>query len=324
LKIIEIVVLESSMLSSVAVTLDILEAANRIRVAEGRPAPFLTRIVGSGATRFASSDSQVSGDTPADVVIVPGLSLFNAKEIDAGLGRTDARRAQDHLRQAHADGREIAASCSGVFLLGSAGLLERRRVTTAWWLTPHFAKLFPNAIVDKDSMVVADGEIFTAGAAMAQIDLVLTLIARHAGPTIADVCSRYMLMDVRQSQASFVSAEFLTAGDNRLRKARDWVLTRLEDRITIHEIASVAGMSPRTFARRLAENTGLSPVKFVQRVRAERALALLETTRLPIDDIARRVGYADASTLRRVMQQHLGNRPQAIRSSARAARERRL
>jgi transcriptional regulator GlxA family with amidase domain len=169
-------------------------------------------------------------------------------------------------------------------------------------------------------MVITDGPFTTAGAALAQIDLMLALVARHAGAEVADMCSRYMLLDARQSQASYVSLEFVTAGDARLRRARDWVRARMAEDFTIPALASAAGMSPRTFARRLAENTGLSPVRFVQRLRAERAAELLETTRLPVDEVAHQVGYADASTLRRVLRRHLGGRPHALRMAAREAR----
>jgi transcriptional regulator GlxA family with amidase domain len=52
----------------------------------------------------------------------------------------------------------------------------------------------------------------------------------------------------------------------------------------------------------LERTTGLSPVRFVQRLRVERAVELLETTRLPFDEVARRVGYAEPSTLRRLLR----------------------
>jgi transcriptional regulator GlxA family with amidase domain len=46
----------------------------------------------------------------------------------------------------------------------------------------------------------------------------------------------------------------------------------------------------------------MSPVRFAQRIRAEVALTLRRTTQLPVDEIARRVGYAEPSTLRRLLR----------------------
>jgi transcriptional regulator GlxA family with amidase domain len=77
-------------------------------------------------------------------------------------------------------------------------------------------------------------------------------------------------------------------------------------------------MSARTFSRHVQRATGLSPIAFLQRIRLERAVDLLETTRLPFEEIAAMVGYADPSTLRSVIRREFGIRPSEVR--ARAAR----
>ncbi|WP_283811012.1 helix-turn-helix domain-containing protein [Bradyrhizobium zhanjiangense] len=77
-------------------------------------------------------------------------------------------------------------------------------------------------------------------------------------------------------------------------------------------------LGARTFARRCERATGLSPVRFVQRLRVDKAMELLETTRLSLDDIAEKVGYADPSTLRKLM--HREKTPGA--RASRAARKR--
>jgi len=46
----------------------------------------------------------------------------------------------------------------------------------------------------------------------------------------------------------------------------------------------------------------VSPIQFVQQIRLETALFLLETTRLSVEQIARQVGYAEPSTLRRLIR----------------------
>jgi transcriptional regulator GlxA family with amidase domain len=79
------------------------------------------------------------------------------------------------------------------------------------------------------------------------------------------------------------------------------------------ELAAAVSLTPRTFARRLASVCGLSPVRFAQRIRVEAAERLLETTRLSVDQVARRVGYAEPSTLRRLIRREARRSPAQLR-----------
>jgi transcriptional regulator GlxA family with amidase domain len=111
-----------------------------------------------------------------------------------------------------------------------------------------------------------------------------------------------MLLESRPSQARYMAISFMASADERISRAERWVRARLDEGFPMHKMADAAGLGARTFARRLHRATGLSPVRFVQRLRVERAIELLETTRLTFDEVARQVGYADPSTLRRLLR----------------------
>jgi transcriptional regulator GlxA family with amidase domain len=316
---VEILILEGASPSSAAVTVELLFTANRIRRSVDRPAPFQIQLTGSGASNamvFLGAPANLAGDRLADVVVVPGLGLADEAALSEGLARTDAEDARRHLRQAEARGAEIASSCSGVFLLASAGLLEGRRATTSWWLAPLFRRLYPAVKLDTDAMVARDGRITTAGAAMAQFDLMLAVIAQQADADLAARCARYLLVEPRSSQARYMAIGFLTANDERISQAERWARCRLAEAFSTGDLADAAGLTARTFARRLERVTGLSPVRFVQRLRIEQAIALLETTRLSLDEISRRVGYAEPSTLRRLLRRQGARSAREIRSDA--------
>jgi transcriptional regulator GlxA family with amidase domain len=315
MKEIEVLVLEGAMSSGVAITYDMLDTANRLLAAKGQGPAFAVHTSGSGSkTRGAG---RPPGDIP-DVLIIPGLGFTSESAIAEGLARADMADARQRLAKVAARGTEIAASCSATFLLADTGLLDRRRATTTWWLAPIFRRRFPAVELDADAVIVADGPVITAGAAMAQIDLMLTLIARHAGPTTADGCARYMLLDHRRSQTPYVALGLLAAADERVARAEAWARPRLEQAIAVDQLAAAAALAPRTFARRLERVTGLSPVRFLQRLRLERAIELVHSTRLPIEEIARRVGYAEPSTLRRLFRRE-GHSARALRVGHEAA-----
>jgi transcriptional regulator GlxA family with amidase domain len=296
---IEILVMRGSLQSSVAITFDMLDAANQILVARGEAPAFSIRASGSAARRLPGYRG--SAETP-HVLIVPGLGFVSEEAIRAGLSRPDIVQARRRLAQLAAGSVEIAASCTATFLLAEAGILQGRRATTTWWLAPTFRRLYPAVQLDSEAIVVIDGPIVTAGAAMAQIDLMLTLLARHAAPGVADACARYMLLDGRSSQSPYVSLALLTASDERLARAESWARSRLEGRIGVDQLAAAAGLAPRTFARRLQRATGLSPVQLLQQLRLEKARSLLSSSRLSIEEIASLVGYSESSTLRRLLR----------------------
>jgi transcriptional regulator GlxA family with amidase domain len=320
MSLIDVLVLEGASPASVAITFDLLRVANRIRASAGRPACFDVRTSGSGsmwAQNLARIAPGSAADGRADVVIVPGLAWMDEQLVRNGLQRPDAELARESLRAAFRSGAEIASSCSAVFLVASAGLLEARRATTTWWLAPLFRQLFPNVVLDIDAMVVTDGSLTTAGAAMAQLDLMLTIIARHAGPDLADRCAQFLLLDQRRSQSRYMALSYLTAADERISRAERWARARLHQAFSMSDLAEAAGLGLRTFARRCERVTGLSPMKLVQRLRVERALELLETTRLTLEEISEQVGYAEPSTLRKLFHREAAPSARTLRAGRR-------
>lgn len=313
----EVITIEGAMPSSVAITLDVLHMANSVRRRDGRPPAFNVRLNGSGASNFAPFlyDPPDAGGPPA-LVIIPAQGLSKAASIPERLAEPDAEEARRAIRAGAAQGAAIASSCTGTLLLASTGLLDGRRATTAWWLAPLFRELFPKVKLDSRDLVMTDGDFTTAGAAMAQMDLMVGVVARYAGAAVAEGCTRTMILDERRSQTPYMAINLLAAADDSISRAAAYARPRLEQGLTVSDLAASAGLTPRTFARRVRKVTGVSPVGFLQKLRVERAVELAESTRLPFEEIARRVGYAEPSTLRALFRRlhNVGPRELRLRS----------
>ncbi|UTP38659.1 helix-turn-helix domain-containing protein [Phenylobacterium sp. LH3H17] len=303
---VRVLALPDGMASSLAITLDALETANQVSVNGGRPAPFEVETLRTGRAPAAAFG-------PRDLLIVPGLGVRSEAELLARLATPAVRRAAGIATEARAAGASVAASCASTFILAQAGLLAGRRATTTWWLAPAFRRLHPEVELVADQIVVADWPIATAGAAMAQMDLMLAVIARFASPGLSEACARYLLLDQRRSQAPYMAVSFLAGQDAQVARAEAWARANIDRDFGMDELAAAAGLAPRTFARRLAGVCGLSPVRFAQRIRMEAAERLLETTRLSVDEVARRVGYAEPSTLRRLIRREARRSPAELR-----------
>ncbi|KRR06239.1 AraC family transcriptional regulator [Bradyrhizobium jicamae] len=304
-----VVEIEGCMASSAAITHDVMATANQISGTK-RVRPFKVTTVRCGARR---SDVNLRG---IELVIVPGLGTPSADELESKLKSPACRRAGDMLTRAFNNGAMLAAPCASTFLLAETGLLDGRRATTTWWFAPLFRQRYPRVELMTEQMVVADWPIATAGAAMAQMDLMLAVVSRFAGPRLAKACANFLLLDERRSQAPFMAMTYLAGQDPKIARAEQWVRDNIARDFAIEELAAAVALAPRTFARRMAAICGVSPIQFVQRIRLETARLLLETTRLPVDEIARRVGYAEPSTLRRLIRRDTKHPPGHFRPVA--------
>lgn len=255
---------------------------------------------------------------PGDVVVLPGVaSAVTPEAVDALLRRADATRAADVLARAARRGATVAASCSSTFVLASSGLLDAKEATTTWWLAGHFAQRFPRVSLRSDRMVVADRAVLTAGAALAHADLVLAVLARTTSPTLAHLVASYLVLDERPSQARYMVRDHVRTADPTVRALERFVVARLDRQTTLAEMARATATSPRTLARRVEGALGTTPLRFAQRLRTTHAAHLLESTDLPVEEIAARVGYADAAAFRRVFRRETGEAPRARRLRAR-------
>jgi transcriptional regulator GlxA family with amidase domain len=306
--------------SSLAITLDVLDAANRLSIGAGKPV-FDWRVVTPGDDHvelrhgLSIAAQPIERVTARDLVIALGIGAAAPEEIESRLNELDARTAVGWLREARRRRVMLAGACTAVFLLGDAGALDDRRCTTTWWLSGVLARRCPAARVQADGMVVQDRSVITAGAVMAQLDLMLALVGRYANRALADETGRRLAASVRTSQAPYMLPAAIAATDPDLAAVEAFVVERLDRPITLKQIAEALGHSPRTLARRITAASGFLPNRFVQKIRLSAALRLIEQTRLPLSDIAARVGLADAAVLHRLVVRHTGHAPGRFRAA---------
>lgn len=294
------------MQSSYALTLDVLATANQIASARGFEIPFVCAEVGL--------EDIAEYEAFPDLVILPSLALSSEAKVKAALADGSMDRIKSVLLRLQSQKTTFATSCSGAFAFAHAGLLNGRHATTTWWLAPTFSKLFPRVRLDAAHLVVEDGPVVTAGAALAHIDLMVRLVERFAGYALARECRNFLVADDRRSQSPYASMAGLIANDRVLLKAERYVQENLSNPISVGDLASLSGLTPRTFARRLKSVSGTTPVLFVQNLRVSRAVDLALTTNLTSGQIAADVGYSDANALRRVMKKQIGKTIEVLRA----------
>ena len=320
-----LLVLEDAYATGVATSLDILAAARALAPRAGVAAPrWRTCSVGGGAVRLQGGMHVETTRLPAragadrSTWVVPGLGMDDPLSLRGRLVRPDAGVAIKALARHAQAGGAVAASCSAVFLLHAAGLLDGRRATTTWWLAPLLQAVAPDCAVDADRMVCADGAVTTAGAAFAHTDLMLHLLRARCGNALVEAVSRVLLIDGRQAQAPFVVPEILASGDDLVARLAARIAAALPCAPSVGDLAREFCMSERTLSRHVRRATGKSTLALVQGVRMRRARALLESSRMTVDQVAEAVGYQDSTALRRLMRKVAGANPSRYRPAVAA------
>ncbi len=249
----------------------------------------------------------------SSIWVVPGLATQSTTSTDARLLQPDALLAIRALKAQAAAGGTVAASCSAVFLLQAAGLLQSRKATTTWWLAPHLQSREPRCEVDANRLVVCDRKIWTAGAAFAQTDLMLQLLRVRCGAELADAVSRVLLIDGREAQAPYIVPTMLANGNALIANLSQHIEAALPHTPSVGEMAAGLCISERTLTRRVRAATGKSTSALIQFVRLKRARLLLETSRMSVEQVAEQVGYRDSTALRRLMRKMLAATPRQFR-----------
>ncbi|GAA2632141.1 helix-turn-helix domain-containing protein [Actinomadura fulvescens] len=94
-----------------------------------------------------------------------------------------------------------------------------------------------------------------------------------------------------------------------------WALTRLDTALPVRALAERAHMSRRNYDRRFREITGATPSAWLAQQRIIRAQHLLESSDLPVDEIARQCGFSSAAVLRPHFRRAVGVTPSSYRET---------
>jgi AraC family transcriptional activator FtrA len=226
------------------------------------------------------------------------------------------------VRTAYESGARIASLCTGAFVLGAAGLLDGRRATSHWAHTDALSARHPNALVDPDVLYTDNGQVLTSAGKAAAVDLCLHLVHLDHGAAIANTVARRLVVQPHRNggQAQFVTTPIQVSGDHQLARLLAWAQERLDQPLTVTDLARHASTSPRNLGRQFRAVTGQAPIQWLLTQRVRRAQELLESTDESVEAVATATGMGTATTLRRQFKRIVGVPPDSYRRSFRTAK----
>jgi len=295
---------------------DMLRKATQLAVSlpAARPRPTLEpTLVACGSERIVTGAGGVRIHCEATTRIVRRADVVLVPAIDPDVIEHLAlnREAVGWLRRMHAGGADVASACTGAFLLGEAGLLDRRAATTHWAFQDLLRRRYPSVRLKPEAIVVDEGRVCTAGGATSFLNLALYLVERWLGADVARASAKMFLVDINKSpQTAYAILSGQKAHeDAEILRAQTLIENDVGATPSVGELARKVAMSRRTFVRRFTLATGSAPREYLQRVRVEAAKRTLEGTRRSVAAIATDIGYTDPVAFRKLFVRFTGLTP---------------
>ncbi|MCV9938218.1 helix-turn-helix domain-containing protein [Boseaceae bacterium BT-24-1] len=255
------------------------------------------------------------------LVIMPGSA-----EIPLGPPRPDWERDAPQeaaivawLKQVIRPGIRLASICSGALIAARAGLLDGYECTTHHACTAELAEFAPAARIRENRLYVEDGERLTSAGITTGTDLMLHIVAQISGHAVALAVARYLVVYLRRGGADPQLSPWLE-GRNHIHP----MIHRVQDAVTadpaadwsVERLADAAAASPRNLSRLFNLHSGMSVTDYVNRMRVALAHDLLAGSRLDMETVAERSGFASSRQLRRVWSRLHEVPPSKIRGGA--------
>lgn len=257
--------------------------------------------VASSGAAHALADVKL-GETPVDILFVVAggdpMSIDD-KELFAKLGRM----ARSETLMGGVSG--------GPVILAKAGLMNGRRMTVHWEHAPALAEFDETLLIER-SLYVLDRDRVTCAGGTAALDMVHVLIARDHGAVFARLVSDWLLhTEVRPSggpqRGGLVERVGTTAAP--VLAAVEAMESHIADPLSLAELASIAGVSPRQLSRLFQERIGISPMNYYRDIRLDVAERLIVGSALPLTEIALATGFASSAHFSKTYHEKTGIAP---------------
>ena len=219
------------------------------------------------------------------------------------------------FRSQYKNGAEIAAMCTGAFMLASSGLLDGKDCSTHWSAADMFRTFFPKVNLRTEKLITDEHGLYTNGGGYSFLNLLIYLVEKYYDRPTAIYCSKIFQVEIdRQSQSAFTIFKGQKQHDDEVvKKAQLYIESRIDEKISMEHLSSTFAVGRRNFDRRFIKATGNTPLEYIQRVKIEAAKKAFETTRKTINEVMYEVGYTDQKAFREVFRKITGISPLAYR-----------
>jgi transcriptional regulator GlxA family with amidase domain len=309
------------LLLDIAGPLEVLRRAN----VEQAALQFDVSLVGPRATQASSVGILLAGIAPLPAALADDATILITGSVDGvafGDDPDDSQVLDDEativawlqatVRPAH----RVVTICSGALLAARAGLFDGHACTTHFSVCAELAAAAPHANVLDNRLYVEDRNRASSAGVTAGTDLMLQMVGRLCGATVALAIARHLVVYLRRNGTDPQLSPWMEGRNHvhpAVHRAQDAIAADPARTWSLDLLARIASASPRHLSRLFNEHAGMSLPDYVNRLRVALARELLDHTRLDMERVAERSGFASARQFRRAWSRSYPTPPHVAR-----------
>ena len=306
---VDILVLPETNLILVASVIEPMRAANRIA---GRPLYDWTIYSPDGAPIETKSGIPI----PVSGIFRPQRETSPLFILSSYNWQRSATSQLKMLLSQTARHRELMAGIeSGSWLLAETSLLDNFSATTHWEDFEDFTTSYPQVTMVRERFVI-DGKRITTGGSLPTLDLMLELIRRAHGYSLALEVSRLFIYEQERTRGDLLQMPAI--GNMRILDPRVSAAVKLmeetvEAPLTLARLARRIGVGTRHLQDLFRDTMGVAPHEHYLALRLNAARRKVIETRLEFADIAAISGFNSSSSFSRSYRAHYRESPSETR-----------
>lgn len=288
-----------SMLPAVEVV-DVFDKANHVLAAGHDDAPCYRTVFVSSHGGCVSSSARIDVLTQPVERFRSGRAVFVARGETAVDGSSDVKFSEwlrgttSHVDEVFVIGNSEASLDAG----GASGQIQNPRVLAG------AGRLQPAAPTGRNT---------SDHASRSAVRHALALIRQDFGFSVLRRVLEH-LPDTGLPEFNAIAANGAKSIKEKIHESAQWITRNCNKPISITVAAQTAGMSDRSYLRHFRAEMGVKPSEHLRRSRVELAAAMLTSSDLPVDKIARRCGLTSGECLARLFRQVLDISPTEYRN----------
>ncbi|MBB3287294.1 MULTISPECIES: helix-turn-helix domain-containing protein [unclassified Rhizobium] len=215
-------------------------------------------------------------------------------------------------------GITLVTICSGAVLAARAGLMDGYACTTHAACLDEVREFAPTARVLDNRLYVEDRDRYSSAGITTGTDLMLHLASKLTSPMTALTIARHMVVYMRRTGAEPQLSPWLSGRNHvhpAIHRVQDAIMADPAHGWSLAELTGIGAMSARHISRLFQEHAGLSVTAYVNLMRVTLARDVLANSRLDMERVAEKSGFASPRHMRRVWSKYNALPPSHYRRS---------